>query len=83
MNNWSDLSNWIPILSITFSLSNIIYGGVLKSNFQKQLNIKDEEQRELAQTLDANKEALTKATLKYTQLELERDFWKKRSEDSK
>lgn len=73
--DWN-LSEWIPVISISLIAGNIIYGGLLKRNFQKQLMKKDEEQIQLKQTLDATKEALTKAVLESQQLKLEKDFWK-------
>lgn len=69
---------WIPVLSIGLIAGNIIYGGVLKSNFAKQLMQKDSERRETQATLDATKEALSKASTENERLKMEKDFWKDR-----
>lgn len=69
---------WIPVLSIGLIAGNIIYGGVLKSNFAKQLMQKDSERRETQATLDATKEALSKASIENERLKMEKDFWKDR-----
>jgi len=69
---------WIPVLSIGLIAGNIIYGGVLKSNFAKQLMAKDSERRETQATLDATKEALSKASIENERLKMEKDFWKDR-----
>ena len=74
-------TEWIPVVSIAMISGNIIYGGLLKNNFQKKLNLKESEQREMSATLDANKDALTKSTLSNQQITIERNFWKSRYEE--
>lgn len=73
---------WIPVLSIGLIAGNIIYGGVLKSNFAKQLLQKDSEKRETQATLDATKEALSKASIENERLKMEKDFWQSRYNES-
>ena len=77
-----ELNEWMPIISIALISGNIIYGGLLKSNFQHKLSVKDNKNIELGETLNANRDALTKSTLRNQQIKMERDFWKKRFEEN-
>lgn len=71
-----ELESWIPVISIILMMTNIIYGGVLKANFQNQLASEQLKARSLQETIDANKNALDIATQKLAQSDYEKKFWK-------